>query len=144
MERSLPQYVLKNFDAPLKWNNVVGNGMNAEGQAKPKAVSEYRIVGQGVKRADIRDKVTGTPHFTAHVRPGTLLHARAVRPPVAGATPEAVDASSIAKIPGARHFVQGGFVAVVADSEWNAICACNGCATKARHGIPRRLRPWSA
>lgn len=113
----------KNFDAPLKWNKVVGNGMNAEGQAKPKAVSEYRIVGQGVKRADIRDKVTGTPHFTAHVRPGKLLHARAVRPPVAGATPEAVEASSIAKIPGARHFVQGGFVAVVADSEWNAIRA---------------------
>jgi nicotinate dehydrogenase subunit B len=59
----------RNFNAPMKWNNAIGNGMNVEGQAQPKKHSEHRIVGQGVKRADIADKVTGKEHFTAHVRP---------------------------------------------------------------------------
>lgn len=113
----------KSFDTPLKWNNAIGNPMNVEGQAKPKPVSEYRIVGKGYKRTDIADKVTGKEHFVGHIRPDNLLHARAVRPKIAGAMPESVDAASIAHIPGARHFVQGGFVAVVADTEWNAIRA---------------------
>jgi CO/xanthine dehydrogenase Mo-binding subunit len=113
----------RSFDTPLQWNQTVGNGMDVQGEAKPKKVSEYKIVGQGVKRTDIAEKVTGVEHFTAHVRPANLLHARAIRPPVAGALPVSIDADSIAAIPAARHFVQGGFVAVVADTEWNAIRA---------------------
>jgi CO/xanthine dehydrogenase Mo-binding subunit len=67
--------------------------------------------------------VLAREHYTAHIRPANLLHARAVRPPVAGAMPVAVDAASIAGIAGARHFVKGGFVAVVAETEWDAIRA---------------------
>lgn len=113
----------KRFDTPLKWNNAIGNPMNVEGQAKPKPVSEYRVVGKGYKRTDIVDKVTGKEHFVGHIRPDNLLHARAVRPKTAGAMPLSVDSKSIAHISGARHFVQGGFVAVVADTEWNAVRA---------------------
>jgi nicotinate dehydrogenase subunit B len=113
----------KEFGAQLKWNNAVGNFMNAQGVAKPKDVSQYKIVGQGIKRQDIADKVGAKEHYTAHIRPDKLLHARAVRPAVAGAQPLSVDAASIAHIPGARHFVKGDFVAVVAETEWQAIRA---------------------
>ncbi len=113
----------KDFGATLKWNNAIGNGMNAQGTAKPKDVSQYKIVGQGIKRKDIADKVGAKEHYTAHIRPENLLHARAIRPPVAGAMPLSVDAASIADIPGAKHFVKGGFVAVLAETEWNAVRA---------------------
>ena len=113
----------KDFGASLKWNNAIGNGMNAQGMAKPKDVSQYKIVGQGIKRKDIADKVGSVEHYTAHIRPDNLLHARAVRPPMAGAMPVSVDATSIANIPGAQHFVKGGFVAVLAETEWNAVRA---------------------
>jgi len=113
----------RNFSAPLKWNNAVGNGMDAVGQARPKDPSQYKLVGKGFKRKDIADKVMAREHYTAHIRPANLLHARAVRPAVAGAQPLAVDAASIAGIAGAKHFVKGGFVAVVAETEWDAIRA---------------------
>ena len=58
-------------------------------------MSEYRIVGKGYKRTDIADKVTGKEHFVGHIRPDNLLHARAVRPQIAGAMPESVDAASM-------------------------------------------------
>ncbi len=113
----------KTFDTPLKWNNAVGNPMDVVGLAKPKHYSQYKIVGKGYKRKDIADKVGAKEHYTAHIRPANLLHARAVRPPVAGAMPAAVDPASIAGIAGARHYVKGGFVAVVAETEWDAIRA---------------------
>jgi CO/xanthine dehydrogenase Mo-binding subunit len=113
----------KDFSTPMKWNNAVGNGMDAVGQAKPKDPSQYKIVGKGFKRKDIADKVMAKEHYTAHIRPANLLHARAVRPAVAGAQPVSVDAASIAGITGAKHFVKGGFVAVLAETEWDAIRA---------------------
>ncbi len=113
----------REFASPMKWNNAVGNGMDAVGQAKPKDPSQYKVVGRGVKRRDIADKVGAKEHYTAHIRPPNLLHARAVRPRVAGAQPLAVDAASIAGIRGAKHFIKGGFVAVVAETEWDAVRA---------------------
>lgn len=111
------------FNASLKWNNAIGNPLNATGQAKPKDRSQYRVVGREFKRRDIPDVVMAAEHYTAHIRPDGLLHARAVRPPVAGAMPVSVDGDSLRAIAGARHFVKGGFVAVVAESEWDAIRA---------------------
>jgi CO/xanthine dehydrogenase Mo-binding subunit len=49
-----------------------------------------------------------------------MLHARVIRPPVAGATPASIDASSL-KGTGARLVRVKDFVAVVADKEWSAI-----------------------
>ena len=120
----------KDFATPMKWNNAVGNPMNAEGIAKPKDPSQYKIVGKGFKRRDIADMVSAKEYYTAHIRPANLLHARAVRPQVAGAQPVSVDAASIASIKGAKHFVKGGFVAVVADTEWDAIRAARALKVK--------------
>jgi CO/xanthine dehydrogenase Mo-binding subunit len=120
----------KDFSTPMKWNNAVGNAMDAVGQAKPKDPSQFKLVGQGIKRKDIADKVSGKEHYTAHIRPDNLLHGRAVRPQVAGAMPLEVDNASIAHIAGARSYVKGGFVAVVADTEWNAIRASRALRVK--------------
>lgn len=120
----------KNFSTNLTWNNLIGNAMNVQGQAKPKDPSEYKIVGKSFKRKDIEAKVSAVEHYTAHIRPDNLLHARAVRPQVAGAEPLEVDASSIAHIKGAKSFVKGSFVAVVAESEWAAIKASRALKVK--------------
>jgi CO/xanthine dehydrogenase Mo-binding subunit len=52
-----------------------------------------------------------------------MVHARMIRPPVAGATIVSVDESSLKGIPGARVVRENNFLAVVADKEWDAIKA---------------------
>ena len=54
-----------------------------------------------------------------------MLHARMIRPPVAGAVPVKVDEASIKDIPGAKVVWDKGFLAVVADKEWDAIRAAD-------------------
>ena len=112
------------FGTSVEWNRQIGNAMAVRGRAQPKPVSAYKIVGRDHKRQDIALKVSAREaHYTAHVRPEGLLHGRSVRPPVAGAQPLGVDEASIAHIPGARSFVKGGWVAVVAETEWDAVRA---------------------
>ena len=52
-----------------------------------------------------------------------MVHARMIRPAVAGTKPVKVDESSIKNIPGAKVVWQDAFLAVVADKEWDAIQA---------------------
>lgn len=114
----------KDFGTSVEWNRQIGNAMAVRGRAQPKPVSAYKVVGRDHKRQDIALKVSGREeHYTAHVRPEGLLHGRSVRPAVAGAQPLALDESSIAHIAGARSFVRGGWVAVVAETEWDAVRA---------------------
>ena len=120
----------KDFSTPLEWNKEIGNTLRVNGKAKPKDPSQYKIVGKGFKRKDIALKVGAKEHYTAHIRPDNLLHARAVRPPVAGAQPLSVDDASIAHIKGAKSFLKDGFVAVVAETEWNAVRASRSLKVK--------------
>src|SRR5262249_52787617 len=55
-------------------------------------------------------------------RPG-MLHARMIRPPVAGSVPVKVDETSLKDIPGAKFYLEKGFLAVYAEKEWDAIRA---------------------
>ena len=52
-----------------------------------------------------------------------MVHARMIRPAIAGSMPVKVDESSIKNIPGARVVWDKGFLGVVADREWDAIKA---------------------
>ena len=113
----------KDFATNLEWNKKIGNDLNVVGLAKPKNPAEYKIVGKDAQRRDIKDKVIGAEHFTAHIRPENLLHGRAIRPPQAGATPISVDEKSVAFIPGVKVFKKDNFVAVVAENEWDAVKA---------------------
>jgi CO/xanthine dehydrogenase Mo-binding subunit len=98
------------------------------GKAPVKATTEYRLVGQRQKRADLAAKLTGRHVFIQQQRLPGMLHARVVRPRGqsaygAGARVLRVDDSALAGIPGARLLRRNDFLGVVAPLEWDAIRA---------------------
>jgi CO/xanthine dehydrogenase Mo-binding subunit len=111
------------FDLPMSWNGKLGNDLVAEGQAKPKAPSAYKIVGQSPPRFDVPDKVFGTLDYITDIKVPGVLHGRMIRPPVAGAMPVAIDESSVHDIRGVRVIRDQGFIGIVAEREWDAVQA---------------------
>ncbi len=111
------------FNVQLEWNKEYGNALYAPGKAKPKDPKEHRIVGQPIKREDIAPAVYAQQDYCTDVKRPGMLHARMIRPAVAGAVPAKVDESSIRDIPGAKVYQDKGFLAVLADKEWDAIRA---------------------
>jgi CO/xanthine dehydrogenase Mo-binding subunit len=111
------------FNVPLEWNKQYGNTLYAPGKAQPKKPSEYKIVGKPIKREDVAPKVFAQEDFCTDVRLPGMVHARMLRPPVAGSVPVKVDEASIKDIPGARVVWRNAFLGVVADREWDAIQA---------------------
>jgi nicotinate dehydrogenase subunit B len=111
------------FNVELEWNKQYGNTLYAPGKAQPKKPSEHKIVGQPIHREDIAPKVFAQEDFVTDVKVPGMVHARMIRPAVAGTKPVKVDESSIKSIPGAKVVWQDAFLAVVADKEWDAIQA---------------------
>ena len=111
------------LDAEVRWNGRYGNDLNVEGRARPKPIAEYKVVGTAVPRRDIADKVFARHDYVTDIRLPGMLHGRMLRPPVAGAEPVRVDEGSVRDIPGVRVVRKGGFLAVVAPREWDAIRA---------------------
>jgi nicotinate dehydrogenase subunit B len=111
------------FNVQLEWNKQWGNALYAPGKAQPKKPSEYKIVGKPIKREDVAPKVFCEQDFVTDVKVPGMVHARMIRPAVAGAVPVKVDESSIKDILGAKVVVEKGFLGVVADKEWDAIKA---------------------
>ena len=111
------------FNVQLAWNKQIGNNLHAPGKARPKDPKDYRIVGQPIKRSDVAPRVFCQEPFVTDVRVPGMVHARMIRPPVAGATIVRVDDAPIKDVPGARVVRENNFLAVLADSEWDAIKA---------------------
>ncbi|HUI97636.1 MAG TPA: molybdopterin cofactor-binding domain-containing protein [Xanthobacteraceae bacterium] len=111
------------FNVQLDWNKKYGNPLYAPGKAKPKDFKDHKIVGQRIKRDDVAPKVFCQQDFCTDVKVPGMLHARMIRPAVAGAVPVKVDESSIKDIPGAKVVWQEGFLGVAAEREWDAIQA---------------------
>lgn len=135
------------FDTRLRWNGKVGNELISRGQAQPKSPSEYKIVGQSIPRSDIRANVFAQQHYVTDIRLPDMLHARVLRPSVAGAVPLSVDDSGLAAIPDARLVRLEGsgggtIVAVVAPREWNTIRAMD--AVKISWSQPAPALPLQA
>ncbi|MGE3513009.1 MAG: xanthine dehydrogenase family protein molybdopterin-binding subunit, partial [Vicinamibacterales bacterium] len=107
--------------------NVTLAGKNtdsATGQAPLKPVQELAPVGQSPPRYDIPPKVDGTAQWAVDVKLPGMVHARNVKPPVAGATLLAIDESSVQKLPGFVRVVRkGNYVAVVCEREEQAVRA---------------------
>ncbi|HVB98065.1 MAG TPA: molybdopterin cofactor-binding domain-containing protein [Candidatus Dormibacteraeota bacterium] len=113
----------KELNAVLK---VTGHGfsVNVASLAKPKDPKDYTIVGRPVPRVDLPPKLFGQFPFTCDVRVPGMLHGRVIRPPAVGATVEKVNEDSVRWIPGyVKTVSRGGFVGVVAQTEWAAIRA---------------------
>ena len=113
----------KYFNVQLDWNKQYGNLLYAPGKAQPKKPSEHKIVGQPIKREDVAPKVFAQENFVTDVKVPGMVHARMIRPAVAGAVPVKVDDSAIKSIPGVKVVWDKGFLGVVADREWDAIQA---------------------
>ncbi len=113
----------KFFNVAMKWNGKIGNDLDVDGGAPLKKPADYKVVGTAPKRRDVVAKVFAKPVYVTDVRVPGMVHARVIRPPVAGATLVSVDEASIKSIPGARVVQKNGFLAVIAPKEWNAIRA---------------------
>jgi nicotinate dehydrogenase subunit B len=110
----------KRFNVTLTGNNVDAT----TGQAKLKTVQQLETVGQSLPRFDIPGKVDGTLKWAVDVKLPGMVHARNVKPPVAGATLVSIDESSVRGIPGFVKVVsKGNYVAVVCEREEQAIRA---------------------
>ena len=110
----------KRFNVTLTGDNINA----ATGAAKVKAVQDLKIVGQSLERYDIPPKVDGSLKWAVDVKLPGMLHARNVKPPVAGAKLTSIDESSVRDLPGFVKVVsKGNYVAVVCEREEQAIRA---------------------
>jgi len=104
---------------------LTGNNINATtGMAKVKPVGDLKIVGQSPQRYDIPAKVDGSLKWAVDAKAPGMVHARNVRPSVAGAQLISIDESSVRGVPGFIKVVsKGNYVAVVCEREEQAIRA---------------------
>jgi len=111
------------FDSEVEWNGQFGNGLAVKTIAKVKDPKDYKVYGTSPRRRDVAPKIMGTGDFVTDIKVPGMLHARLVMPEIAGASPVAVDESSIKHIPGARIVWEKAFLGVVAPKEWDAVKA---------------------
>ncbi|MEY4641871.1 MAG: hypothetical protein RLZZ227_1865 [Pseudomonadota bacterium] len=110
----------RRFDVALTGQNINATS----GAAAVKPVQQLRVVGQPIQRYDIPAKVDASLTWAVDMKVPGMLHARNVRPPVAGATLVSIDEASVASIPGVVRVVsRGNYVAVVCEREEQAIQA---------------------
>jgi nicotinate dehydrogenase subunit B len=110
----------KKFHVPLTGSNIDAT----TGIARVKPVQELKYVGQSPQRYDIPAKVDGSKKWAVGVKPAGMVHARNVKPPVAGAKLVSIDESSVRSLPGFVKVVsKGNYVAVVCEREEQAIAA---------------------
>ena len=104
---------------------LTGSDINATtGAARVKPVQQLKNVGQSFPRYDIPAKVDGSLKWAVDARVTGMVHARNVRPPVAGARLVSIDESSVRSVPGFVKVVsKGNYVAVVCEREEQAIAA---------------------
>ena len=110
----------RRFNVTLTGNNVDAT----TGIAKVKPVQDLKIVGQSLQRYDIPAKVDGSLKWAVDMKVPGMVHARNVKPPVAGAKLIGIDETSVKGVPGFIKVVsKGNYVAVVCEREEQAIRA---------------------
>ncbi|HEV7348380.1 xanthine dehydrogenase family protein molybdopterin-binding subunit [Telluribacter sp.] len=112
------------------------NGKQLEGEVNPsvklKPKSEYRYVGKAIPRTDIEQMVRAEPVYVQDLRLPGMVHARVVRPPAYRARLEGFDEKSF-KVPGLlKTVVNGTFLAVVTEQEYQAMQALEAAREHAR------------
>ncbi|MEM7690150.1 MAG: molybdopterin cofactor-binding domain-containing protein, partial [Pseudomonadota bacterium] len=93
-----------------------------------KTPKQYNLIGKSKARTDIPSKVDGTAKFGIDAAPDGVAfsYAASVRPPVPGTRVASMDASKAEGMGGVLQILNmGDFVAVVADSYWQAQQALN-------------------
>src|SRR5258708_3014193 len=116
------------FDSKVTWNGKTSSALAVETKIPPKKPADFKVIGQSFPRRDLPRKVFGTLEMVNDVRLPGMLHARMIRPTVAGAVPVKVDDASIKHIAGAKVDWIKDLLAVVAEKEWNAVKAARALA----------------
>ncbi len=115
------------------------------GTVRPKPPEQHSIVGKPGDRIDLEAIVTGRTRYVQDLAPPGVMHARVVRPPSAAARLESLE---LDRADGATVVRDGGFLAVLADREEDAVSARSLVAAHAkwaeRPTLPPRgeLREW--
>jgi CO/xanthine dehydrogenase Mo-binding subunit len=98
----------------------------ANGDAAPKPVSAYHVVGTSVARLDLPDKLSGRPGYVHDLTLDGMLYGRVVRPPSRAASLLDIDTGPTGDLPGVVAVVRDGdFIAVVAEYEEVALKAAD-------------------
>ena len=117
----------------VAYGELIGDrafNLRVDKAAPLKSPHRFRFIGKSLPRPDVPAKVTGRHRYLHDLTLPGMLHARVIRPPAIGATLVSVDDASIASIPGARVVRIQDFLAVAADSEWNAVRAARALHAK--------------
>ena len=78
------------FDTQLEWNEKIGNALFVKGKGTIKPVADHKVIGTSPLRTDVPWKVLGTGDYVVDIKVPGMLHARVIRPPVAGSVPVVV------------------------------------------------------
>jgi nicotinate dehydrogenase subunit B len=117
----------RRFDVTLSGDNI----NQTRGIAEVKPVQDLRVIGQSLPRYDIPAKVDGSLTWAVDVKLPGMVHARNVRPSVAGATLESVDETSVSGMPGFVAVVRRrNYLAVVFEREEQAINGARALRTE--------------
>jgi len=112
----------------------------ATGAAPLKKPDQYKVIGTRVGRLDIPPKMTGGVAYVQDIRLPRMLHGRIVRPPSYGAKLQSLDVAGTRRMPGVVKIVRdGGFLAVIAEREEQAIAAADRLRGDAKWIEPRTL-----
>jgi CO/xanthine dehydrogenase Mo-binding subunit len=95
--------------------------------------AQFKVMQRSIPRVDIPAKVTGGEAYVQDMRPDAMVHGRIVRPPSYGAQLISIDSGRVEAMPGVLKVVRdGGFLAVIAEREFQAIEAMRALAAFAR------------
>ena len=109
----------------------------------PKDPSEYKVVGKIVSAESHHGKGDGPRRSTSPTcRVKGMLHARVIRPPNAGCAPGARSTRARSRHPRSARRAREGFLAVVADREWDAVRAAEALKVDVVRASARRFRRW--
>ena len=105
--------------------SLTGNDINATtGIAKIKPVQAMKNVGLSPRRDDIPAKIDASRIWATGAKVPGMLHARNIKPPMAGAEVDSIDESSVSGMAGFVRVVrERNYVAVVCEREEQAIAA---------------------
>lgn len=85
---------------------------------------DFSVMGGNFQRVDIPPKLTGAPVYVQDLRLEGMVHGRVVRPPGRGTQLIRVDTGPVEAMEGViGTVIDGSFLAVVAEREWQAIRA---------------------
>jgi nicotinate dehydrogenase subunit B len=118
------------FGTQVEWNGKLSSSLVVKGKAPLKKPEQFKIIGQSLPRRDLPDKVFGRKEFVNDVKLPGMVHARMIRPEIAGAVPVSVDEASVKHIPGVQVVWIKDLLAVVAEKEWNAVKAARELKVK--------------